>query len=580
MSSIVAKKKANQLYYYVVESGRVEGKPRITHQVYLGTAEKVAALVQQRSAPLPLEATCRQVGLVAALWLAAQRSGVFELLRSLWRHPRSGPSTAHYLLLAAMHRICDPGPKTEVADWYQSTLLHSLWQFPPERFTSQAFWDCFDQIQLHPLGTAVNVQDDLDRAQLRLLALWKNQQMVSPRLLSYDATNFYTFVASTNTRNTLAQRGHNKQGRHNLRQVGLSYVLDGIHGLSLCHHVYPGNLTDTDEFSTALPRLLRFLDDNQIDRHTVTLVFDKGSAALYNSLALDQSGLGWIAALPWNQAPQEFRETPLEQLTAFSSHQPGVRASQQRLLVQGKERLCVLKYSAPFLSEQVHSLSTSLAKVTQSLRRLSIELTQPDCRLQEIQIRTKIARWLAATQFLDELVHYQLKSKDSGWSLQFDIDSAAFHRLMNQRLGRTILVTNRMDWTADQVIAGYGGQQQVEKVFRGLKDGDWLNWGPMYHWTDSKIRIHAFYCMLGISLLNYLHAQALKVCPQITIEQLQTELNQIQQFVLLYPPQGEKGPYRTATVQSKLTLTQQVLAQNLGLDQFAPPKIGKTRAGT
>jgi transposase len=576
MASIVAKKKANQLYYYVVESRRVEGKPRITHQVYLGTAEKVAALVQQRSAPLPLAATCRQFGLAAALWLAAERSGVFELLHSLWRPPRSGPSTAHYLLLAAIHRICDPGPKTEVADWYQSTILQSLWQFPPERFTSQAFWDCFDQIQLQPLGSEVNVQDDLDRAQLRLLALWKNQQMVSHRLLSYDATNFYTFVASTNTRNTLAQRGHNKQGRHNLRQVGLSYVLDGVHGLSLCHHVYPGNLTDSDEFSTALPRLLRFLDDNQMARDTVTLVFDKGSAALYNSLALDKSGLGWISALPWNQAPQEFRETPLEQLTALSSDQPGVQASSQRLLVHGKERLSVLKYSAPFLSEQIHSLSTSLAKVTQSLRRLSIELAQPDCRLQEMQIRPKIARWLSA-QFLDELVHYQLKPQDSRWSLQFDIDSTAFHRLMTQRLGRTLLITNRMDWTAEQVIAGYGGQQQVEKVFRGLKDGDWLNWGPMYHWTDSKIRIHAFYCMLGISLLNYLHAQARKVCPQITIEQLQTELNQIQQFVLLYPPQGEKGPYRTATVQSKLTLTQQILAQAFGLDQLAPPKVGKTR---
>lgn len=330
----------------------------------------------------------------AALWLAAQRSGVFELLHSLWRSPRSGPSTAHYLLLAAIHRICDPGPKTEVADWYQSTILQSLWQFPPERFTSQAFWDCFDQIQLQPLGSEVNLQDDLDRAQLRLLALWKNQQMVSHRLLSYDATNFYTFVASTNARNTWAQRGHNKQGRHNLRQVGLSYVLDVVHGLSLCHHVYPGNLTDSDEFSTALPRLLHFLDDNQIAHDTVTLVLDKGSAALCNSLALDKSGLGWISALPWNQAPQEFRGTPLEQLTALSSAQPGVQARQQRLLVHGQQRLCVLKYSAPFLSEQIHSLSTNLAKVTQSLRRLSIELTKPDCRLNETQIRTKIACWL------------------------------------------------------------------------------------------------------------------------------------------------------------------------------------------
>ena len=49
-------------------------------------------------------------------------------------------------------------------------------------------------------------------------------------------------------------------------------------------------------------------------------------------------------------------------------------------------------------------------------------------------------------------------------------------------------------------MAGYPGQQPIEQVFRGLKDWDWLWWGPVYHWTDSKIRIHAFYCILGVSL--------------------------------------------------------------------------------
>jgi transposase len=576
MTSLISKKKANKLYYYLVESGRVDGKPRIVNQIYLGTAEKVAALVQEHSAPIPLSATSRKSGLPGALWLTAQQSGVFDLLQSIWPSPRSGPSTAHYLLLAAINRICDPGPKTEVPDWYQSTVLESLWHFPPERFSSQAFWDCFDQIKMNPISSDVNPADELDRAQLALLALWKNRQMVSHRLLSYDTTNFYTFVASTNDRNTLAQRGHNKQGRHNLRQVGLSYVLDGIYGLSLCHHVYPGNVADSEEFAITLPRLLRFLDENQIPRDSVTLVFDKGSAALYNTLALDQSGIGWISALPWNQVPKEFQQIPLEQLTALSSDHPGIQAAQQKLLVHGKERLCVLKYSVPFLSEQIHSLSTSLAKVTQSLRRLSIDLAKPDCGLKEIHIRTKISRWLSA-QFLDQLIHYELKREDSQWRLQFNVDTSALNRLMVQRLGRTVLMTNRMDWTAEQVIAGYGGQQQVEKVFRGLKDGDWLNWGPMYHWTDSKIRIHAFYCMLGISLMNYLQAQVQKVCPRITVEQLKDELQGITQYVLLYPPQGEKGPYRTTTIQNKLSLTQSLLADAIGLEALIPKKVGKTK---
>lgn len=578
MASIVAKKKANKLYYYLVESARVQGKPRITHQIYLGTADKVAALVQQGSAPLPLSGTSCQLGLPGALWLAAKESGVFDLLQSIWPPPRSGPSTAHYLLLAAFHRICDPGPKTEVADWYRGTILQSLWQFAPERFTSQAFWDCFDQIQLSPLTTATvqPAEDELDRAQLGLLALWKRLQMVSQRLLSYDTTNFYTFVASTNQRNQLAQRGHNKQGRHNLRQVGLAYVLDGVFGLSLCHHVYPGNVADAEEFAIALPRLLHFLDENQIPRDSVTLVLDKGSAALHNTLELEQSGLGWISALPWNQAPPEFRETALEKFQALSAQQPGVLAFAQKLLVHGRERMCVVKYSASFLSEQLHSLTTSLAKVTQSLRRLSLDLKKPDCRLKEKQIRNKIKRWLS-TQFLAELIRYELAPLDARcWSLQFDVDTAAFHRLMTQRLGRTILMTNRMDWEAEPIVAGYGSQQPIEKIFRGLKDGDWLNWGPMYHWTDSKIRVHAFYCMLGISLLNYVHRQAQKACPQITIEQLKQELADIMQYVLLYPPQGEKGPYRTATIQSKLNLTQSLLANAVGLEKLMPGKVGKT----
>jgi hypothetical protein len=32
---------------------------------------------------------------------------------------------------------------------------------------------------------------------------------------------------------------------------------------------------------------------------------DKGTAALDNTLLLKQAGVGWISALPWNQAPAD-----------------------------------------------------------------------------------------------------------------------------------------------------------------------------------------------------------------------------------------------------------------------------------
>src|SRR5437764_12967835 len=76
MATIIAKQKRRKLYYYVVESARVDGKPRIVKQTYLGTAERVAALIQDSTAPLPLSVTRVDFGLPGALWLAAQQSGV------------------------------------------------------------------------------------------------------------------------------------------------------------------------------------------------------------------------------------------------------------------------------------------------------------------------------------------------------------------------------------------------------------------------------------------------------------------------------------------------------------------------
>jgi transposase len=289
-------------------------------------------------------------------------------------------------------------------------------------------------------------RDELEEAQLRLLGLWKEKQLVTRRLLAYDTTNFYTYIASNNQRNSLAQRGHSKQGRHNLRQVGLSYVLDGDNGLSLCHHLYRGNVADTEEFPEAMRRIVTLLERNQIAPQSVTLVLDKGSAALANTLELEQAGAGWISALPWSQAPVQLRSS--QQLTPLSSQEPGVSAAAATTVVHGKEYCCVVKYSASSADEQLHSLTTSLSKAMQSLRRLARELAKPGTSFTERGLRNRIAH-LLSPQFVGELISYQLEQQDGCWNLQFNFDHQALEQLMANRLGRTVLITNRFDWTAE-----------------------------------------------------------------------------------------------------------------------------------
>ena len=355
-------------------------------------------------------------------------------------------------------------------------------------------------------GTASTVsrRKQLEQAQIRLLGVWKQKQLVSRRLLAYDTTNFYTYVASTNTSNELAQRGHNKQGRHNLRQVGLSYVMDGDNGLSLCHHVYPGNrgrCRGTARGAVAYGGFAGSQSDCSRHGHAGARQRLRG-AGQHAGIGKGRGGLDLGFALEpgagGTAGPKRGTVAGLRQCPARR------RAAAEKLFVHGKEYLCVLKYSACFASEQFNSLTATLAKVTQKLRRLATELSKPQARFTEQGIRNKIRRWLS-DPVRPRSAPLRTGAATDRWHLTFEVDNKALQQLWTQRLGRTVLLTNRMDWTAEQVVAGYSGQQQIERVFRGLKDGDWLGWGPMYHWTDSKIRMHAFYCMLGISLLQYIH---------------------------------------------------------------------------
>ena len=117
-------------------------------------------------------------------------------------------------------------------------------------------------------------------------------------------------------------------------------------------------------------------------------------------------------------------------------------------------------------------------------------------------------------------------------------------------------------------MQAYAGQQQAEQVFRGMKQDGWVGWGPLHHWTDSKIRVHAFYCMLGLSLLQHVRSQAEAAWPGMSVEELKQQLVGIQQIGLLYRQEGEKGPGRAVTIASKQTLIQQELSKVLELEEM------------
>ena len=74
MASLVKKKIGGHLYYYARECQRVDGRPKITWQKYLGSVETIIAAVTERRQGVPLpdpEAQGRVTELGAAAALVA-----------------------------------------------------------------------------------------------------------------------------------------------------------------------------------------------------------------------------------------------------------------------------------------------------------------------------------------------------------------------------------------------------------------------------------------------------------------------------------------------------------------------------
>ena len=120
-------------------------------------------------------------------------------------------------------------------------------------------------------------------------------------------------------------------------------------------------------------------------------------------------------------------------------------------------------------------------------------------------------------------------------------------------------------------MLAYRSQSHVEDAFADMKDPHFLGWEPMFHWTDSKIRVHAFYCVLALILGTLLQRRASQNGLSLSIKALFTALSGIQEVTNLYPATGKPGspgrPHLKTTL-TEMDQTQQQLYRLFDLGRY------------
>ncbi|MBM4080763.1 MAG: IS1634 family transposase [Planctomycetes bacterium] len=535
MASLQARRSRGHTYWHIVESRRVNGKPRPIPVFYLGKADDLLARLRGEDS---LRIRSAAHGAVAALWAQAKDLGMAAVIdaklaltgrrasggdlgpeqpkQSLAKN--DGLTVGQSLTLASLGRACHATSKRGFAEWAGSTTLGALAEVEVERLTSQHFWDQMDQVPVQAI--------DLIESELTGHVLKRFDIPLDTVL--FDATNFFTFIASTNNRSTLPARGHQKQKRDDLRQVGVALLCSRIGGIPLWHQTYGGQLADAKSFAEAVPAVRQRLVELHRDVTSLTIVFDKGNVSRANQKLVDGSDMHYVTGLTTaSQKALVQKANPLLAPVALASGEEVLAFREQRM-IWGVERTAVVMLSERLREGQARGVLQHVACAQKWLSELAQTLRRGKQKRDKAQIQRDIEKRLQGRQRLSDVLTYELTGEAPNLTLSFGFDQAAFEALKRDTLGRIVLMTDHDAWSTAEIIDTYHGQSKIEAVFAHLKDPMHIALRPQFHWTDQKLHVHVLTCILGYLLAQCVFLKAQRAgAPYRSSEALLDALNNV-----------------------------------------------------
>ena len=569
MSFILSKKQDGKTYYYLAESARVEGKPRIVSQRYLGSAEEIAARLSEAGPGEPDRTRHLAFGDIAATWSVLERLGVTRIVDEVVG-PRRGDAAASvgtYIALATLNRVTDPCSKLAFADWWAKTAGDRWLRLSAGALGHRRFWDAMDAVR----------ESQLKEIERRIVARMVEVFSVDLSGLVLDMTNFATWIDSANERAPIAQRGHAEQKRNDLRLVGLGLVVSVDGGIPLVSHAYPGNKPDVTQFGAMVKELaarfetLRADTAGPVSDH-LTLVYDAGQNSDGNYELPDGFPLSFVGSLPPSDHPGLLAVGKERYRVVDEERFPGLVAFETRKAVFGKERRLVVCHSENLHAKQSRGFDQTLAKANRQLSELAARLARGKTRKAKEKVEAEIAQILKP-RWLSRVVSTTLTGDSpAGLRLDFRVSTKARAALEAELFGKRILFSDKtiQDATTVTIVAGYRSQEAVEADFRQMKDPSVVSFSPMFHWTESKIRVHVFYCVLALMVARLMVREAEHAGLHLSVRELLETLAGIEETVMLY--QGERGRPRARRMLTEIDPTGQRLCNLFGLEAYAPKR--------
>ena len=500
-------------YWCLVESKRINGKPRPIIVEYFGNTKKFTEkLMNDRQENQVLKSYTH--GDTFALMKIADMLGIEDILNGIFKSKtRDNIKRSKSLLLIALQRVCSPGSKNEFKDWYKTTTLPQETGISPNVLTSQHFWEQMDDIN----------EVDLMKAEDAITKKILESYDFDLEKIALDYTNYFSYISSTNEKCTIAIRGKNKQKRNDLRQYSMALITTKEMGLPLCSHIYEGNTNDQTEFFNYINLLKSRIPKYNPD--SITLVFDGGSN---NKKNFEEIETHYICSFSLSSCKSLYDIDTLDYV-GVEVNKKVVKAYRSVQEIWGKKRVCILTYSFDLYAGQIKELNENITKAINELNELNIKLSDEKTRIskKDENIQNKIKKILSQ-KYMDEIVQTTLTSTNGIIkSIGYIVLNYKKVEISHKYFGKKLIITDRDDWSTEEIISTYREQDCIEKIFKATKDSEHFSIRPQFHYTNQKIRVHIFCCLLGLTLAAILQKIVVTAGVHISKNQLLDNLSGI-----------------------------------------------------
>jgi transposase len=509
MAHLHKKMKNGKPYYYVREIARVDGKPKVIKQVYLGPPERLIALVRGD------RVKCSRISVqeFGALWLACQieeRVDLISIIDSVV--PRTaretGPSVGEYFIYAVFNRMIDACSKRSLPDWYKGTAVQYIRPVDIDSLTSERYWKKWDRVTCKAIEKIASK------------FFKKVSEIESPKsdCFLFDTTNYYTYMAGQ-TPSELAKRGKNKEGKNWLRQIGIALLIVRDTQLPFFYREYEGNRHDSKQFQEILePVASAMRQALGGEEKELTIVFDKGMNSEDNIAIIDtMPRLHFITSYSPHYAEEltrvkisefEIVDTPRNrELLSLGREDDRLAAWRTDGEYWGKTRTVVVTYNPLTATKQRYAFDKKLLSLQETLVDLRAKVrTQKEHWTKQARIESHYNEACEKLHLPKDLYDISLEKNKDKWQCLYRKNHHRIGQYL-QKFGKNILITDQNAWSTEEIVRASLDRYMVEKAFRQSKDDDLVSVFPVRHWTDSKIRCHILTCIVALTYLRLIEVQ-------------------------------------------------------------------------